>query len=55
MELGASQQSVREKEDLLRKVTSLHEAADDAKRQLEESLATFKDNNRKLQEKLRIS
>ena len=46
---------MRDKEALLAQVTSLHEAASDAKRQLEESLRMYKENNSRLQEKLKVS
>lgn len=55
VELAAALQSAKDKEALLAKMTSLHEAATDAKRQLEDSLGMYKDNNAKLQEKLKLS
>ena len=53
--VSAAQQAAHDKEALLAKATSLHEAAADAKRQLDVSLADVKENNAKLQQKLRIS
>ena len=55
VELAASTQAAKDKEQLLAKMTSLHEAASDAKRQLQDSLDMYKDNNTKLQEKLKVS
>ena len=55
VELAAARQSVQDKEALLAKMTSLHEAASDGKRHLDETLSVFKDNNAKLQEKLKAS
>ena len=55
IELAAATQAAKDKAELLAKMTSLHEAATEAKRQLEDSLGVFKDNNSKLQEKLGIS
>ena len=55
VELSAALQSAKDKEANLSKTAKLHEAANDAKRQLEDSLNVFKENNSKLQEKLRVS
>ena len=55
VELAASTQSCKDKEQLLSKSGSLLEAAHDAKRQTDESLAIYKENNARLQDKLKAS
>ena len=55
LKLAAALQSIQDKEHLLAKMTSLHEAATEAKRQVEDSLTLYKDNHSRLQEKLKLS
>lgn len=55
VELSALKQSINDKEQLNVKVSSLLEAANDAKRHQQENLTFFKDSNAKLQAKVKAS
>jgi len=55
VELAALGASVADKENLAARTSSLLEASADAKRSLEESLAAHKENNARLQSKLKVS
>lgn len=54
VELAALAASVTDKEALVAKSASLLEAANDARRALEETLVTHKENNARLQSKLKV-
>jgi predicted ribosome quality control (RQC) complex YloA/Tae2 family protein len=54
VEVAALAASVTDKEALVAKSASLLDASNDARRALEETLATHKDNNTKLQSKLKV-
>lgn len=55
IELAAANRSASDKEALLAQTASLQEASTDGRRQLEESLAMYKEGHAKLQEKLQLS
>ena len=55
VELAAATQAVKDKNETLVKTASLHEAACEAKRQLEDTITMHKESNSQLHEKLKLS